>query len=83
MAGRPHERERFFARLSLLLGCALLGMVLGGVGSRLRRTGGGDAAGADAASRSASVVVCCATALIWRSRPRFPMLGRGLCASCG
>jgi hypothetical protein len=37
MAGRPHERERFFARLSLLLGCALLGMVLGGVGSRLRR----------------------------------------------
>ncbi len=40
MAGRPHERERFFARLSLLLGCALLGMVLGGVGSRLRRSVG-------------------------------------------
>jgi len=35
MAGRPKERERFYARLSLLLGCALLGMVLGGVASRL------------------------------------------------
>jgi hypothetical protein len=35
MAGRPKEREQFYARLSLLLGCALLGMVLGGVASRL------------------------------------------------
>jgi uncharacterized membrane protein len=54
MAGRPHERERFFARLSLLLGCALLGMVLGGVGSRLRRSVVVDAACEDAARSDAA-----------------------------
>ena len=37
MASRNAERERFFARLSLLLGCALLGVVLGGVASRIPR----------------------------------------------
>ena len=37
MAIRNAERERFFARLSLLLGCALLGVMLGGVASRIPR----------------------------------------------
>lgn len=36
MDGRAGERERFFARLSLLLGCALLGVMLGGVAAKLR-----------------------------------------------
>lgn len=36
MRGRAGERERFFQRLSLLLGCALCGVILGGVASKLR-----------------------------------------------
>ncbi len=36
MRVRAGEREKFFARLSLLLGCALVGVILGGVVSKLR-----------------------------------------------
>ncbi len=36
MRVRAAERERFFARLSLLLGCALLGVICGGLWSKLR-----------------------------------------------